>query len=171
MSIRDLPIPTVGEEPLKRIGEIAVYFSLLEHLLGASVRSLLGTEPEIGKIVAAKLSRKELVELFEVLYSRQALGKKQRRELRKLKTQVENVSKDRNKILHSVWSKSGSSDDLVTRKRLTRNWPPSFDIQTVSTSDLEKIRDAIAEAIRSLLSMMWYLVDSVDASDSDGNSS
>lgn len=135
------------ENHLKAIGLITVNFAILENEIAFAIWFLLGLDQQVGQIITAEQSFKNLAALFSSLYRNKTNDPKAIEELNKLMKKVTQVEEKRNKIMHSVWAE-GDTHVSITRFKTTAKISKGLtnQFEQITVEDLNKIADEIAEA-------------------------
>jgi hypothetical protein len=97
---------SISDEILAEIGKIVVVHGLIEDSLANIIGSIVSikTRPELGKVVTAELSFKQLISTLSSLLTL-CLGKKHEctTEFESVKKLLYSAEQQRNLIVHSVW--------------------------------------------------------------------
>jgi hypothetical protein len=108
----------VPEPLLARIGEITVYFALLELWVQWLARSQLQEKRRIGQIITAELSFRDLRAFTTSLYRERHGEDADFETLRELMKRAARLEEERNQVIHSIWG-SGETAETVTRIKTT----------------------------------------------------
>ena len=109
------PVP---DRLLVHIGDMTVSFALVELSIQILVGSLILEHQEIGRIITAELSFKQLRALAISLYKARHGEDADFDTLRKLIKRAAQLEQTRNVITHSIWG-AGRSPETVTRIKTT----------------------------------------------------
>ena len=138
-------IPAVDHSLLEPIGELTVYFAMLEEEVKHGVYLLLGGDHFVRLIVTTELSYRRAVELLNALYLHRFPDKDQDT-LKKLSKKLYTLEAKRNVIVHSYWGKHSMKSEGTTRSKTTAKAEGlKFQDETISRHDIEKIVEEIGE--------------------------
>jgi hypothetical protein len=143
-----MKMTAVQPEFLEEIGRVVANFALLEYELFLLIHGLLGTEPEISRIVSSELSFKNLVELSSSLI-KQIHGENVLQKYKEIIKVVTEAEEKRNLIVHSQW---GSAQTYVIRSKTTAKRAKGLNIQREKYTkvDLENVVLLVSRAILSV---------------------
>jgi hypothetical protein len=139
--ILDLAAPAIYQH----VGEVTVYFAMLESILGTSIGRLLFRDEKAehftGAVVTAELSFRNKLALFASTY-RLRLPKEAERPLQELCNRLEGVEAERNQVIHSVWAVR--KDGIYRMKLSAKRTATRLTDLPITTEGLEAIRERIA---------------------------
>jgi hypothetical protein len=138
----------VQPEFLEEIGRVVANFALLEYELFLLIHGLLGTEPEISRIVTCELSFKNLIELSSSLI-KQIHGESVLQKYKEILKAVIEADEKRNLVVHSQW---GSAQTHIIRSKTTAKRAKGLNVQRekYTKADLENVVLVISKAILSV---------------------
>jgi hypothetical protein len=138
-------LDVVSAPMYERIGEITVYFAMLETILGGSIGRLLfrddRSERSTGAVVTAELSFRSKLALLASTY-RLRLPAASGAELKALCDRLERVEAERNQVIHSVWTVR--SDGIYRQKVSATRKRTRIADELFTPQRLEEMRERIA---------------------------
>lgn len=150
MSIKYMIASRIDEKYLKRIGEITVQFSLLEHSISMCIWKMMDKEndQDFGKIITSELSMLNLINLFSSLFLYLYKKEKLLSDLSKLLKTVNKANVKRNIIIHSIYLGNIANSDSIVRLKTTAKEKKglTYQIETLSTKELDNITKTITDA-------------------------
>lgn len=151
---------TVPESILRHIGDLIVWFALLESRIEGLAQNLLAKEQRIGQIVTAEIPCKIVRSLVVSLYKERHGEDKDFAELRKLMRRAEKLEQERNQIVHSMWA-AGDTPTQATRIKTTAKESRGlhFHFQRMDEKDLTKIVEDIKRLSADIFLWEWPFVE------------
>ncbi len=150
------PIP---DEHLKEIGDMTVSFAALVFMLQLLAESLLSADQNVGRLVTAELSFKNIKALIKSLYLEQHGKDDDLNTLDSLLKRAGKVEELRNQITHSIWAIKGDMKTIVTIKTTAKE---NHGLKTSSTSytaeDLRKFCDEIKQLGQAIFEFQAHLI-------------
>lgn len=136
----------ISQVHLQAIGLITVNFAQLEDVITDFISDWIGNDSNIGKIVTAELSFRNLVALLSSLFRETAEKEATVEELDSLLKKALLVEEKRNIITHSIWT-VGKTESTITRVKRTAKVGKGLRQQKeqLTVDYLLKIADQIAE--------------------------
>jgi len=116
------------DEALTEIGRVVVNFVILESELFVLIHGLLGTKPEVSRIVTSELSFRNLVDLSASLM-KQVYGKKEFDAYKKVAIFAIEAEEKRNRIIHSIWGRQSGEGKIAVRTKHTAKRGKGLDFQ------------------------------------------
>lgn len=140
---------------LKPIGLVTVNFAMLEGSLSFFIWELIGREQQVGQIVTAQLSFRQLIDLFCSLYRFRVSDPKLLAEFERIRKSLHEAEEGRNKVTHSQWGagdEPGSSTRIKTVARAKKGL--QFIFENITEPDLDTLADFLATLTYEIMELM-----------------
>ena len=112
------PLSIVSDYHLRAIGAVVVNWQAIEMVMELTMLGLYEISPDRGLVITSNLSFPNKLTILRILALRGAVtDADEAKNLTKLLDRIENASKDRNKIVHGLWS-SSPVQGLAERKAI-----------------------------------------------------
>lgn len=153
----------VPQSIVTQIGEVTVWFSLLESAIRISNEALIGAHDRTGQIITAELPFKKLRELLISLYREKHGDDDGYSILKALNKQTEATEKRRNQIVHSLWI-AGNAPGTATRTKTTAKGKQGiqFHSELTNADDLIAVVDEIRMLTSKYMNFFGYVVTKDD---------
>jgi hypothetical protein len=147
-------IPLIPAQHLQAIGLITVNFAKLENAVEWFIWSLMGQNENIGLIITAELSFRNLVALLSSLSKAKINDTEVLIELDKALKKALEAEQKRNTILHSLWGQ-GQTRDTVTRIKKTAKISKGLQhqVEEMTAEDITSIANFIDNACLTIQSL------------------
>jgi hypothetical protein len=146
----------LSNEHLRAIGKVVTNFAILEHEISWFIWILLGLKTgvdaqELAQILTSELRFRNLIDLFGALYRHRVDEPARIEELKSLLGSLNEASKKRNIIVHSIWG-AGSTGNQITRIKTTAKAKKGLKWQRdpMNVREIDEIADFIGNTCLKL---------------------
>lgn len=149
-----------NQDFLNAVGKVTVQFSKLESELSGFIVLLLDHEdPDVGNIVTAELSFKQLIQLLMSLFRHRISDPTKTSTMLKLLKKCRGLELERNRVVHSYWTASAAFD-VARRRKFTAKFKRGYnrEFKSVPIREIRKLASEIQDATSEIgrLSLQWY---------------
>jgi len=103
------------------VGNLAVWFNVLESHVRAETWTALTNSPKMGRVVTARLGFAQVVDLLADAYLLLIDDPKGKEEVKRLRRDLMAAAQKRNDVVHSVWAPAGLEGEPKVAKGKGRN--------------------------------------------------
>lgn len=153
---RQVP-PWLARDPalLEAIGRITINVALLEEAISLCIWALIGGEQQMGQIVTAQLSFRQLVDLSCSLYRFQVSDPAVLAELEGIRKSLHEAEGRRHRIIHSGWAAGPESGAGLRSKIVARaKQGLQYQFEKVTATDIDSLADFLATLADEIVQLM-----------------
>jgi hypothetical protein len=138
------------EETWKVVGQIAIAFAQLEHILWLSPKRIEKLDFSVWEGMAGRRAIPQRCDQISEAYAIKRINQDGEAELKKLLEKVKRVNKKRNSIIHGRWGCKKRNGEVISRHRIWNNRDQGIDV-----AKLRQLRDHIRELRDQLGRYPW----------------
>jgi len=136
-------VAPINSGHIKALGRVTANFSMLEFHLNEFTSELISEDIHLGRTILAEVRFLNLTCILRSLYRYRVSNKVYVREFDNLIDEIQNMERERNMVIHSVWYPNPSGEVTRFKKRSTKKGGLKFDVESWDISKIDEVADQI----------------------------